>query len=975
MNQFAFFESPHRLQPNPDRIFVGWDRSILGSAASLLADRYARGSELRMGEVTVVLPGARAGRRLKEYLLDEAERRGARLHPPRVLTVGALPELLHPASRPVAGEALSRRVWARTLRGAGSERLQGLFAETPAEDDLLGWTRLAGTVAALHGEVGAAALRFAEVVRRCGEGLLFADTERWALLAELQDAYEAELARLGFADRELARIDALDVDSPVPDGEIWLVGVVEMPEVVARLLIRHREAGGTLHVLVQADEQEAAGFDELGRLRAEAWTGRAIPLRDDQIAVRGRPADQAGEVVRTLAGLDGQYAADQIAVAAPDEELLPYVEQALQGAAVQTHAAAGTPIGRSPVVRMLAAAADFLDGRRFDAAAALLRHPDLARALRARWVNSDDPAAAVLRPVDGHLEPLDSYFSSALPARLQRGGGGGARDTREARAAAALARALDHETMLGRFRGSRAVGEWMPAVMDFVAEVYSAERIDPNSPSGRVLLESCRYLRAAALELASFPDGLDESCSASTAIHLLLDEVAGAAIAPHPAHDPVELLGWLELRLDDAPVVIITGFNEPFLPESLNAHPFLPNSLRERLGLVCNRRRYARDAYELTALLSSREVVRAIAGRRGASGDPLRPSRLMFAVQGRALAERVQRFYAESIEARLRGGDASSTPNPFPLPPEPVLHAPEPIERLSITDFRGLIADPYAYALQRILRLSPLDDSAREMDALAFGNVAHDVLERFGRSDAASSTDGVALTSVLDDLLDDEVRARFGTGPLPAVRIQIEQLRARLHAFAQWQVRRVAEGWRVVAVECATPREGVPFDVDGETTYLTGRIDRIDYHPESRELLLLDYKTGDRGQSPEETHCRRRGGQIAGWTDLQLPLYDHILPHLLAAGALGDVNPGAVRVGYITLPRDLEGTRERLANWTRENLDEAVEAAREVIRELRKNEFIYNPDATSRYLDDSIASLLGTGYLESAAAAEEEEGV
>ena len=341
---------------------------------------------------------------------------------------------------------------------------------------------------------------------------------------------------------------------------------------------------------------------------------------------------------------------------------------------------------------------------------------------------------------------------------------------------------------------------------------------------------------------------------------------------------------------------------------------------------------------------------------------------------GRALAERVQRFYSESVEAGAGGADISSPSNGFPLPPEPVLRAPQPIERIKVTDFRAFLADPYTFALERILGLSPLDDRAREMDALEFGTLAHAVLERFGRSEAASLTDGGAIASLLDEALDDEVRTRFGTAPLPAVRIQVEQLRARLHAFAGWQARRTADGWRIVGVECSTPREGIPFVVDGEPIQLTGRIDRIDYHPESRELLLLDYKTSDKAKSPEETHCQRRYGEIVGWVDLQLPLYEQILPHLFASGALADVTPATVRVGYITLPRDLERTGERLAAWPPAAVDAALEQAYDVVRALRDNEFVYNPEVTAPYLEGSIASLLGIGYLESAAEANEEEG-
>src|SRR5690606_4748002 len=98
--------------PQPDlkaatrRLFLGWDRAALRTTAALLAEHYATPDELRMDAATVVLPGARATRRLKEHLLEEAELRGLRLVPPHVTTVGTLPELLYTPPRPQASDAL-----------------------------------------------------------------------------------------------------------------------------------------------------------------------------------------------------------------------------------------------------------------------------------------------------------------------------------------------------------------------------------------------------------------------------------------------------------------------------------------------------------------------------------------------------------------------------------------------------------------------------------------------------------------------------------------------------------------------------------------------------------------------------------------------------------------------------------------------------------------------------------------------------
>jgi hypothetical protein len=543
----------------------------------------------------------------------------------------------------------------------------------------------------------------------------------------------------------------------------------------------------------------------------------------------------------------------------------------------------------------------------------------------------------------------------------------GARGAREVEA---LCRALESDRLLRRLRGRKPLAAWAPEMLALLAEVYGDAAPDPGVSAGRRLIDTCEQLRDVADELYRLPPRLDETCDAATAIRILLDEAQGKALTPDPERGAVDLLGWLELRLDDAPVAIVTGFNEPFLPESTNAHPFLPNALRERLGLVDNAARYARDAYELTALLRSRERVRVIAGRRSATGDPLRPSRLMFAVEGPALADRVVRFYADDHSPHAAAAAVNEADGGrFAMPAEPLLRANEPVEVLRVTDFHRLLQDPYGFALERVLRLEARDDAAREMDGLRFGNLAHEVLEAFARTSEITSPEEDAVRRRLDSILDETVLARFGKRAFPAVRVQTEQLRARLHAFARWQAEWVADGWRVVGAECSTPEGGVPFEVDGEPIRITGRIDRIDHHAATGRWALLDYKTGDEGREPEKTHRAGRG-EARQWIDLQLPLYRHLLPHLLDSEGRPLYSPGSadeILLGYLLLPRQLAAVGLKPAEWSAAELASADECAREAVRTLRKNEFRFDPTSAKSYRKTPFAPIVGIGYLESAA--------
>ena len=161
-----------------------------------------------------------------------------------------------------------------------------------------------------------------------------------------------------------------------------------------------------------------------------------------------------------------------------------------------------------------------------------------------------------------------------------------------------------------------------------------------------------------------------------------------------------------------------------------------------------------------------------------------------------------------------------------------------------------------------MLKLDAIDDRAVELDPLAFGNLAHTVLQRFAASDDVDATSAEAIQKTLDRLLDEAVANRVGPGSRVAVRVQVEQLRERLQRFAEHQADEARKGWRICRDRVEKGYE-TTVEVDGEPFTLTGRIDRIDHHPD-HGYRLLDYKTSEGGDDPHRTH--RRGER---WVDLQ----------------------------------------------------------------------------------------------------------
>lgn len=970
----------------PRRVFLGWDRPALPAAAEHLLDHYLRDGTADMRGATVVLPGSRARRRLVELLLDEAERRGAILVPPRTTTVGGLAEILAPPPGPAADPVVSLRAWSLALRNAGPGVVAEVFphmaeAASPAE-----WDRLAGLLDAMHRRLAGEGHRFWDVARVCRSGATFDDSARWDALAQVQRGYLRLLAHAGLADPFESRLEALAAGVRGHAGALWLVALAEIPEVTRRLM---QASGAAVHAVVHAPgdmaDLEPEAFDAWGLPSTGYWSEAHLPVSDQVLALVERPVNQADAVTAALEALDPDTTTQDVVLAVhARSEVLPYLEQRLGARGVATRYAAGIPVARTGPVRLLQAVADYMDGRRYPAFAALLRHPDAGPLLSRGGMDLSAPHA---------MEVADAYFNDHLPASL---GGSIPKGDRFTEVFPALVRAWERdgggqrpdegregsglEGPLRRLRGRRLLSRWMPELMALLVDAYGHREVDRSRPDDRRLLEALEHVRRAALSLGQTPAALDEECTGPDAIRAVLAALAGASLPPDPDRSAVEILEWLEVPLDDAPVALITGLNEGFLPESTHGDPFIPDGLSTRLGIPDNRRRLSRDAYRLAAILHSKKTVRLVAGRRSANGDPLRPSRLMFRTSPEAIAARVLRFLDDPDTSALEddltalgirpGGESG-----FRVPPEPVIELrPDQIpDRLRVTSFARLMDDPYRFVLEDLWHLDAVDDAAREMDPLRFGDLAHTTLQRFGELAVAEppgvdQADADDIAGALVRLLHEEVAARFGRSPLPAVRLQAAQLEARLRAFAGHQAAWAARGWRIVAVESQPAGDGWPLDVDGAPILLRGRMDRIDHNPTTGEWAVLDYKTGTKVEDPEQVH-RSGKGDAATWADLQLPLYWHMVGDVVDGAGRGVVPAGqarteAVRVGYVALPQDATAEAFLLAGWGLQEMGSALETARDAVRTLRAGRFAFDAATTrpGRGGEDPLRRLLLVGW-------------
>src|SRR5690606_40557836 len=90
---------------------------------------------------------------------------------------------------------------------SGSDTITRLFGESPEAADVVAWTRLAAGIASLHKDVTGGGFDFRGVAEVCSRStdLLFDDSDRWWLLADVEDAYRERLVATGVVDAEIGR--------------------------------------------------------------------------------------------------------------------------------------------------------------------------------------------------------------------------------------------------------------------------------------------------------------------------------------------------------------------------------------------------------------------------------------------------------------------------------------------------------------------------------------------------------------------------------------------------------------------------------------------------------------------------------------------------------------------------------------------------------------------------------------------------
>jgi len=901
-----------------ERHFLGWDEPVVLKVRDYLLAR-SLGGPVDLRGTLVLVPTQQAGRRLRQAVAAHAAKHGTSygyLRPRLPIDLVREPT----AGMQTASALECAALWARLLLDADLTGFPALF---PASGSNAGfaWALSTGKlIQSLRHELGAAGLTVGDLAARFLDRL--EEPERWQQLASLEASYIDLVRRSGRTDPSLSRVDQSQ-HPEVPDGvERIVLACAPDPDPVILTALERLADTVPVHVLVHAPENMADSFDQWGRPLREWWSDSVFDMPDavENIRLAGTPAEQSRLVLSVLAG--EAWGPHDIGIGVPDDDIIPFIAAELRAGGIEAYDPDGKPVSDHPLCSLVERYRALIDDGSYASVSAILRQPDLLEFLR----HALGLQAHVV------LTELDEFQNLHLPAHLHamRQHLAGSSDF------SALSAAL--ERLHADTADSRA--EPAAALRSFLRTVYTHRQLKPED-------QTDAEFAAVAQLIADTLNHVEESCvpslnlSPSDLRALVVDHLRSLKYDVSRQGIAMDLEGWLELHWNDAPLLVVTGMNEGRVPESLSSDPFLPNSLRRTLGLRSDEDRYARDLYLMRAMVESRRSRgRAcfICGKTGASGDPLKPSRLLFACPDRDLPSRARALFG-TPESRAPNHPATTSFLLRPSPPADMPPARHDVEAMAVTAFRDYLACPFRFYLKRVLRMEAVDDLQSEMDAADFGGLIHDVMHRMGQNESMRSCrDARELARFLHSEAEAWMARRFGT-PLPLnLLMQLDAAQQRLSSVARAQAEEAESGWDITLVEHA-----VEQTIEGIRVF--GRIDRLDRHRGTGQIRVLDYKTSDAASTPEKEHLKNPaedtpdyarvvvGSIPKRWLDLQLPLYVFML-------AAQDAAWSHAVPGYFNIPGASDSTG--VALWATFSGDIAASAgacAREVARAIRARRF------------------------------------
>lgn len=861
-----------------------------------------------LSRTLLVLPGQNAIRLLTDYLAGT----GKGIFPPDSTTSGGL--IRFGITEKMLSPSEQNQIWQQILKEPETDRCTYLFIHNLDRRNKKLITDLAENLSALQSELNREMLSFSAVKD------ILQDTTRWQDLANLEIRFHALLEKYNLPDPLLQLQNAInDLSVFCNYDRIVIAGVPDLPKPAKERLnnLLNTNQNIQIHILINAPQEMAIRFDDWGVVKPEAWSG--YPLNFEQkgknrIHVAADPADLA-RLTRELLPVDGEIYCDKTVIATADPALTPWIKRELKNVPgmPELYDPAGLTAGKLDLVPLLQLFCDLMEAPQIKVIRGLFAHRSFIAWLADTCSSTEND---LLNALDAYrLKHLVDILSDQSPEAESKALGTAFAEILAIRSK--LCKSTNHAGTLRDLFNQ--IYKKTPSPILGVSFRQEAEKFS-------VLLE--QFMKSPLLT----------NLPAQEFYETLVKAAEKLNVYPEHAVDAVEITGFLDLPFRSAERIILCGVNEGILPETIVSTNFLNDTMRKKLGMPDNAQRFARDCFYLYTILKDAPESEFIVCKTDEKGMPLRASTLFF-TDSEHLTERAGILFAKPLPDEKP--EENGRYNEVRIEPDFTdafgnKDNPEQIQ-LSVTAFKGLldhksILDTF---FARSMKIDVCDYEATELDSLAFGTVCHAALEHFDVHRCATERD--AIDTLCANFRKELIKKCGSTLP-PAIQIQEEMFRNRMAHTAKKLFAQKDDYDSLVQEWALNGGKGILF----HDILITGKIDRIEICRDRKTIRLIDFKTTDKGETPEKTHFKKAYRNIpAHFLDLQLPLYRLLLPLDEAFWQQVGLDPDEVTFvcGYFNIPKAVTETGYYMWPEMKNHLslaENTVDAVKELIYKLRQ---------------------------------------
>lgn len=813
-------------------------RQVIKDLAYELFLKHKAGRLLDLSDYTMLLPGKRAGRRLMEILSEICAEEKTLFLPPKTETDISFMRSL---CREFVGNKMvspfeTADIWRKVLKGNSSllpDIITTIEEGESVPDNV--FASLGDSLAKLRKELFLNQIGLKDIIEK-GDLPTDEEIKRYETIGKLFLAYETKLDVYGLADE--AKTLKLILDAP--KGGLKKIYLFACRDNIPFLLKLFRREDYDVKLLLVGD---AAWFDETGLLKKDAAFPPTKALLSPMTRIFPTPLEEAEEIYLSLLNETGERTLSQcdVTIASQDSGICSFL-RVFAKEDLTFHEASGKPWRETEPGFFCQALTELLMNPNAKACVEFLRLPCVERA-----------AVSEIKTFH-NLEEVLPVFTKILSERLGEHPKSWMFESHPNQDPLKLFLFL--KELAKPWRQKLTKNQWLEVWKNTLTKLKTSQSPEDQS-SWQQTDALAETLAASRIE--------EEEISGDVFLKRLEAQAKKTHVTIQTDADAIDVTGWLEVVLDDSPVIFICDINEGILPKVKASDVFLPDKLRARLGMSCGEDTIRRDRYYLRLLLDKDARTYLFACRQSLDGTYRTLSRLL-CDESEDPIDRAK--YVESFYAKAQGGSAKLYASLF-LPKFEAGSLPDPLmgtvraslSSISASNLNAFRECPFKFALRQ---LGVQSDSLvfREMSPNILGTLAHHVMQKFAEAKMSGSlpSEEEKTNAFFAETLQALCGKFFGSSLPPLANFQIMQLREKLALFSKEHLDWEKEGWEIIMAE-------KKFEKEIKGVRLTGKLDRLDRNASRQDsVCVIDYKTGATAKSEKEM-----------LEDLQLPAYLKLL--------------------------------------------------------------------------------------------------